>query len=118
MVQFSILHPICLWFIQSQILTYTAAHTSKNSVWRLVGFLAAIPFSILGIANFRTFVTSTGYAARGLCNCFTGGLVTWLDRFLLRKWSFEDDFTILGGEKKESRRSEWAKEAQANSRYW
>ncbi len=81
--------------VSGPIFAYGAGFTSANSPQRYVVFLILCLYVWTTLASFRTYVQGTGYWP-GIFAVWIFALpLTYFDRVIYRKWTFEDRHTIF-----------------------
>lgn len=86
------------------IFAYGAGFTYPNAAQRYLVFLILSLYVWTTLANFATYIQSTGYWASIIVgSMFTLPLV-YFDRLIYRKWTFEDRQAIFGTQGARSRK--------------
>ncbi|KAE8445948.1 hypothetical protein EG329_012727 [Mollisiaceae sp. DMI_Dod_QoI] len=92
MAKISLNHPLILLLIEYQITTATAAFTQKDSSLRYIAFFICVVISWYSLATFNLYVQTTGWSGRSLGGTHVAIPLTLLDRLLLRKWAYGQDY--------------------------
>lgn len=105
---------------QSLVTTSTAAFTNRDSFLRYVSLLLISGISWLALSNFHDYINTTGWPGRIIAGVFLSHPLIFVDRLLLRRWAFGQDFLgpvgLPDAEKKKQSRWEFGSDVSSSCR--
>ena len=95
LVPFLLFHPFTIVLIDHQIVTLTAAFTTRQSPLRPALCALLVAVSCTGLAQYSNYTNASGNLGSSITATLGFAILIFIDRLLLRRWAFEDRQSIF-----------------------